>query len=762
MALCPSAYSQQQTTTKPAARDFSGPVVREIAVEYAGPKTVSKTVILSNMRTTVGQPFSKEAVEDDVRNLYATGFFTNLRIYDEPLRDGVKVVVIVQGKPLVREVVIKGISAISEKAIRKAVKTTPGSTLDEKQIAADGLAIVELYQKKGFPKARADYKIDTNDQTGRSMVTFNISEGGKYVIEGIHFRGLKVLQEKKLLKQMKTKKDNIFSFFTQAGRLKEEQFQDDIKKVIQYAQNEGFIDAEIKNVEYKYTDKNRVEIFMDMFEGIQYKVGSVVIQNASIFKAEELRKKLLMTEGKVFSPKGLEEDKKAIEDTYGTVGYIDTRAIPVRTPNIQSGTIDIVYQMQEGLQSYVNKIKVQGNDRTKDKVIRRELAVKPGEIYDTVKVEASRDRLKNLGYFSKVEITPEDTNVPDRKNIVIQVEEQRTGSLTFGAGFSSVDSILGFVEVSQGNFDLFNFPAFTGAGQKARMRIQYGAKRQDVDLSFREPYFLDKELALQFNAFYRTATYFSKQYDQSNAGFSTKFEKRLGEFFRGELGYKLEQIDIFNVSDSASSVIKEEAGDRLKSSVFGSIVRDTRDNVFLTHSGNKTELYGEVAGGPLMGDTHTWKATLESSQYFEVFKDNIILIHGSTGITDFYGKGKRVPIFDRFFLGGANSLRGFDYRDVGPRDSEGEPIGGRTYLNGTVEYTFPIIDRVRGAVFYDAGFVSAKPFDWNYGSYNSDVGVGLRLNLPIGPIRLDYGVPLATDDDNGSNGKFHFNVGYQF
>ncbi|MDL5046069.1 outer membrane protein assembly factor BamA [Oscillatoria amoena NRMC-F 0135] len=756
-------YAQDQTSTTPA-RDgaYAGPVVREIEVQYAGPQTVTRNVILSNMRTTVGQAFSQAAIEEDVRNLYATGFFTNLRIYDEPLMDGVKVVVIVQGKPLVKEVQVQGLQSLKEKAVRKEIKTKPGNVIDEKQIAEDALKITELYEKKAFPNVSVSYKIDTNEQFGRSTVTFIIDEGGKYVIKDIKFNGLKQLDAKKLRKEMKTRKDNWLSFIMGTGKLKKEQFEDDLQKLKTYAQNQGFIDFEIKDVQYEYLDKDNMIVTLDIFEGIQYKVNQVTIEGNELYTTEKLMSKITMPGGAIFSPKGNEENIKAIQDVYGLEGYIDTRVIPEIEPNIQTGMMDVTYKIKEGPQSYVQKVKIEGNTVTKDKVIRRELAVKPGDLYDSVSVDASKARLQNLGYFSKVETYPEDTNVPTRKNLVVKVEEQRTGSLTFGAGFSSIDSILGFAEVAQGNFDITNWPKFTGGGQKARARIQYGAERQDYTVSFVEPWFLDKKLALSVDAWYRTASFYSSLYDQSNLGFATRLEKPWGQFWRTGVGYRLEEIGIYNVDPGASTIIQQEAGFQLKSSVNANAVFDSRDNVFLTRRGNRTEFYSELAGGPLGGNVQIYKVSLESTQYFEVFKDNIVILQAAAGAADVWGDGTRVPIFDRYFLGGANNLRGFSYRAVSPYDSAGEPIGGLTFHNHTAEYTFPIIDRVRGAVFYDGGFVNARSWDFSLDDYNADVGVGLRLNLPIGPIRLDYGYPIMYNNNNKSNGKFQFNVGYQF
>ncbi|MCX7915518.1 MAG: outer membrane protein assembly factor BamA, partial [Verrucomicrobiae bacterium] len=441
---------------------------------------------------------------------------------------------------------------------------------------------------------------------------------------------------------------------------------------------------------------------------------------------------------------------------------------------------DLVYQIREGELTYIERIPIRGNTKTKSKVIRRELAVAPGDIYNTVKVDASVERLKNLGYFSKVEATPEPTTVPGRKDLVINVEEQRTGSVTFGAGFSSIDKLVGFVELTQGNFDLFNPPTFTGGGQKLRLRLQLGTERKDYVLSFTEPWFLDQRLALGVDLFRRENTYQSRYYAEDRLGGAVRLEKALNEFLRAELEYSLQNIEL-RVDPTASKELQSQDGERLRSALSLALVHDTRDSVFLTTRGNRTEFSVELVGGPWGGDVNVYKLNAKTTFYFPLFNGHVLQLLAAAGVVDAFGstsgsgptvteivkgvpvqrKVNDVPIFDRYFLGGANTLRGFKYRGVGPRDVLGEPIGGNTYCNATVEYTIPIVERVRGAIFFDIGNVWADAYEFST-DFKANVGVGVRLNLPIGPLRLDYGHPVITDDVSGRAGRFQFSVGYQF
>jgi outer membrane protein insertion porin family len=411
----------------------------------------------------------------------------------------------------------------------------------------------------------------------------------------------------------------------------------------------------------------------------------------------------------------------------------------------------------------VQRINIIGNTRTKDKVIRREVLIAPGDILNSVRVETTKKRLDNLGFFEKVETYPEDTGVPGRKDLTIQVQEKRTGSLNFGAGFSTIDELVGFIEMSQGNFDLLNWPGFTGAGQKFRFRIQYGNTRKDITLSLTEPYFLDRRLSLGGELFFREADYLSNVYTQRSYGFSLETRKPLGRFSSASLTYVLQRIELFDVASSASSAILLETGQSTKSQITAGIVNETRDNPFLTRTGHRVAFAPYVAGGFLGGSEQIVGFTLEARQYFHLWKDSILLFSGSLASVDTWGDGTRVRIYDRLFLGGSNDLRGFDFRDVSPRDITGEPLGGQSLGAFTIEYTMPIIEKARFAVFFDGGFVNAAPWDFNTNHYVTDAGIGLRLDLPIGPLRIDYGIPIEKNGfrDAGS-GKFNFNVGYQF
>ena len=743
-------------------QEVQAPIVKSIDIQFAGPATVSKERILNNMRTKIGRPYSIGVAEEDVRNLYQTTKVFNVRIFGDPTPDGIKVIVVVQTKGTVKEVFIEGASQISASKLRKQISTKPGTELTESDVEADRQKILSLYQEKGYKDTDVKTEIKTDDKTGKSTVTFAIAEAGKTVIRRINFEGNEHFSAKQLRKVIKTRKHTLFSFLDKSGHVDKDQLSQDIDALREFYQKHGYEDVKIGDPAVTRTEgKADVELSFSIQEGPQYHVGSVTVTATKLFTTKEIDTALLLREGSVYSPEGVQADVKRIQDAYGSRGYIDTQVTPVMTPGANQ-QISLTYRIDEGAQSYVERVDISGNTRTKDKVIRRELAVGPGDVYNSVLAEASKARLKNLNYFERVDVFPSDTMVPGKKDMNVVVSEKRTGSLNFGAGYSTIDSVLGFVEVTQSNFDITNWPTFTGGGERFRARAQVGAQRKDFIVSLTEPYFLDYQLAVGGELFYHDADYLSTIYNQRNYGFDLYTRKAINDVLSWRLDYRLEDITIYNVDINASQTFKDDEGTHLKSQISPSLVYDTRDSVFLTRKGTRAELTAYVSGGPLGGNDSVYGADLQAAHYISLPWDTILTFAGEVATVDNWSSSDHVPIFDRLYLGGSNNLRGFKFRDVGPKDQNNDSIGGNTMARLTAEYTYPIVDRVRGAFFYDTGFVNSAAYSFGGSNIASDVGIGLRLDLPIGPIRLDYGYPVQKGDATSTSGHFNFNIGYQF
>src|SRR5437660_4473349 len=378
-------------------------------------------------------------------------------------------------------------------------------------------------------------------------------------------------------------------------------------------------------------------------EGPQYHVRKLTVSGYQATTEAKVLALLKMKEGSVYSPKQLRDDAKAVADAYGSGGYVDLVITPEGTP-AGTGLIDVHYTIEESVRSFVNRVNIQGNTRTKDKVIRREILVAPGDVFDTVRVDTSKKRLENLGYFSKVETYPEETGVEGRKDLVVQVEEKRTGSLNFGAGYSTVDSLIGFVELTQGNFDITNWPGLTGGGQKFRAKAQIGSQRKDFSAGLIEPYFLDRRLSLGGQVFYSEATYLSSGYSQRNYDLSIAPLKPIYSWIYGVLGYSLQNYEIYDLSSGVSPLIRAEEGTTTKSMVSTSLVWDRRDNPFLTRRGERISISPFVTGGPLGGDEQIYGVDFGATKYVRVWKDVILLADVEAATVDVWDKSETKSI----------------------------------------------------------------------------------------------------------------------
>ena len=465
----------------------AGPKIDRVDVKYVGPSSVSEQFIRSNIRLKAGDLYRANNTEDDVHSLYSTGQFYNIRVSVNPADDGgVVLTYIVQVRPRITDIKFVGTDKLKESKLRKKLTVKVGDPLDEQKLFTDAQEMEKLYEKYGYPDTKVKYVLNIDENTGHGSVTFQVTETPKQKITQIQFIGAAAFPQKELRHQIKTVRHWMFSWLTGSGVFKQDEFDDDKERLVEFYRDHGYLDFEIRDIKLDHPTKNTMAIRFYVYEGHQYKVGSIKITGNKAFNDEEIRKGLIrvhdfqhskaklgvhgfpMDVGSIFTPDGLTKDQTALEDFYGSKGYIEVsqgEALRVaRVPNVDTGTMDLNFQVDEGQKSYVEKIDIRGNLKTKDKVIRRELAISPGEVFDMVRVKISKERLEGMisgtPYFDKVEMQPEPTDPPiaGRKNLVVNVEEDNTGNFTLGAGFSSVDALVGYVELSQANFDLFHPP----------------------------------------------------------------------------------------------------------------------------------------------------------------------------------------------------------------------------------------------------------------------------------------------------------------
>ncbi|MDE3067447.1 MAG: outer membrane protein assembly factor BamA [Verrucomicrobiota bacterium] len=810
LLVAPAAWAQ-----------MTGPKIDRVDIKYVGPATVSEQFVRANIRAKAGGNYTPELTDADVKSLYATGQFYNIRVGLESASDGgVILTYIVQPLPRLTDIKIQGNKKVKTSKIRKKITAKVGEPLDEQKLFTDTQAIQKLYEKYGYPGTKVKYVLDIDQAAGRGTATFEITESPKEKIIDVRFPGAKAFSQRVLRKQLKTRRRWLFSWLTGSDLFKADQYEDDKERLTEFYRNHGYLDFQIKDVKFEHPTPGKMVIVFEDYEGRQYKVGSVKFVGNHIFNDRQIQQGLKyvhdferqkgplgshglpMDTGDVFTPDGLGKDRKAMEDFYGSKGYIALSDNPmegfslqiVRIPNVDTGTMDLEFHVNEGRKYYVEKINIHGNTKTKDKVIRRELAISPGEVFDMTRVELSKQRLENLQYFDKVEMQPEPTEPPiaGRENLDVAVEEQNTGNLTLGAGFSSVDALVGFAEVTQGNFDLFHPPTFTGGGEKFRLFVQLGTQRQDYELEFIQPWLFNRKLALDVDLFRHEWDFESPNdiFTEFRTGARVSLTRALlgSDFLRGTVSYTIEDVGIdlnggwhdwetgpinpnsnpsipVPISPNVPNAILDQNGDHLFHRFGAVLAYDTRNSVELPNGGQRTELDSELT----TGDDTFYKLELKTDWFFRgLFKGHVLEAVGAAGIAGNIGSGS-VPFYDRYYLGGAYTLRGFKYRNVAPREpgfvGVDEPIGGDSYLFGSLEYSIPILEKengvgIRFALFYDVGAVGAGTTSFS-GNFDDDWGVGLRLTIPhLGPLRLDYGIPISHDQFNGTAGKFQFRAGY--
>jgi outer membrane protein insertion porin family len=802
----------------------TGPKIDRVDIKFVGPASVSEDFIRSNIKLKTGATYLPGLTQDDVHLLYGTGQFYNIRVSVTQADDGgVVLTYLIQARPRITAIKIEGNDKVSESKLKKKITVKVGEPLDEQKLFADVQEMKKLYEKYGHADTLVKYVLNIEETTGHGTVTFHIEEAPKVKITNIGFIGAAAFPQKELRGELKVRRRWSFSWLTGSGYFQQDDFDGDRDRLSDFYRNHGYLDFEIKDVKLEHPTTNVLNINYVVYEGKQYKVGSVKITGSKIFSDPEIVKGLHavhdfqhakgklgpdglpMDAGEVFTPDGLTKDTELVEDFYGSKGYVDIsqgEALHVvKVPNVENGTMDLEYQIDDSQKSSVQKIEIRGNLKTKDKVLRRELAISPGDTLDMVRVKISKQRLEGLQYFSKVDLRPEATDPPiaGRKNLIVNVEEQNTGNFTVGAGFSSVDSLVGYAEVSQGNFDLFKPPYFTGAGQKIRLRVQIGTQRQDYELSFVEPWFLNRKLSLGVDLYRHQLDFESPNniYDETRTGAKVSLTRALGsDFLIGSVSYSVEDVGISlnngfhdtevsnpapqpagSVNENYANVpqdILNQTGDHLYQRLGSSLAYDTRNSTQLPNHGQRTELTAELSEG----DTSFYKLELHTAWYFPGFlKGHVLEVVGRSGIADSLGGGD-VPFYDRYYLGGLYSLRGFKFRNIAPRDPTygtgpndnpnmpNEPIGGDNYWFGSMEYSVPIFEKeggvsLRFALFYDIGAVGGTEAYSFSTDYDDNWGLGMRLNIPhLGPLRLDYGIPITHDAFNSSSGQFQFGVGY--
>ena len=759
------------------AQDFEGKNVSSVDFRYEGQKTVDEARLRNFIQLSAGSPYRTDKIDNDIKSLYGSGLVNDVRVLAEPVGGSVRVIYSVTTRPGFVAVGFVGNSSFKDKKLAKESKLKAGGALSDQMVITARQNIEKLYTEAGYPDVNISHRFQDSETGQGADLIFIIDEGGKNEIRDIRFEGNNTFDKRTLRRQMSVKEKGLWSLFTKAGRFEVGQLDDDLEAVLDYYRTKGYLRASSPGIRREPVGDGRVDLVIPINEGEKYTVKGLGFGRMTVYKPEELYPVMTLKDGDAYNSKKMRADITTIRRYYGSRGYADVTV----TPDIRDAgpnQVSVVYRITEGSRYRVGEVNIEGNTKTQDRVIRREVPLKPGDYFNSVETETTKGVLDGLQYFNSVQVgSSRSARGGNYRDVNIRVDERNTGSITGGLGFSSIDSVVGFVRLEQTNFDIMDPFAKRGGGggQRFSTDLRIGSERIDAGISLVEPWFMGRKLALGGELFYRDSQYYSDFYEQTNAGGAITLRKPLTETSYLKAEYRLEQVSIdleasvlaLNAARPAGtppSLLIPEAGDYIRSAIGVNWIYDTRNSLIETREGAKVDVGVGVAGTFLGGDVDTYSLTMEGSHFWNLKWDSILSVKGELAFVD--ATSGTVPIFDRLYLGGGQTLRGFEFRDVGPRDPvTREVVGGRSLGFLSLEYTVPVIDNVRLAAFYDLGFVNASAWDIDVGNLYSDIGFGVRLRLPISPVplALDYAIPIDSPDpiaDKG--GQFNFSLNYEY
>lgn len=708
---------------------------------------VEEGVIRGAIKSREGGPFSVEKTREDLRSIFNLGFFTDVQVDIKPTPQGKEVIFIVAEKPSIKDILIKGNSKVKLDDIKEKVTITSRSILNLEKVKEDSEQIRKLYFSKGYYGVKVEYKVDYLE-TNEAVVTFVVSEGPKGHIKKIIFKGNKKIKTSQLKKLMTTKQRNIFSIITKTGTLDEDILKNDLQLLTAYYFDQGYLDAKIAEPKINLSNPKKIQIEIEIEEGSQYHLGNIDFKGDVLTTKETLFKGLKIKRGDVYSNTVVRREVNRLTERFANQGYAYVEINPDISVDRKNLVVHLTFEIEKKKRVYYEKIQVVGNTKTRDKVIRRELSVAEGDLYSATDMNKSRDRLKRTGYFKEVDFTTSRGSTEEKINLDLKVEETPTGAITFGVGYSTIESVVGSASISDRN--LF------GLGYAASLKFSLGFETQNFRFSFTDPYFLGYPYMAGIDLYHERIEYFDS-YSYKITGGDIRFGKELTDKMRIEAMYKLETIDVYNVALDASRYIKEQRGEKLTSAISLNPIMDTRDDYFNPRRGGRTSLFIQNAGGILGGDNYFVKVLAQTSWFFPLPLNLTLNLRAQAGMIHGYG-GREVPIYEKFFVGGASTVRGFEYGMAGPVDIMEEPQGAKKMVVFNTEVIFTISREIglRGAVFFDVG----KGFDkWkDITPLKFGAGPGIRWYSPFGPIHIDLGFNL--NPKKGEKGHvIDFNAG---
>ncbi len=722
------------------------PVV-QILIE--GNDRIEDDAIRRVIETEPGDVYLPKALSEDLRAIWSMGYFDDVRAETRDAPGGRVVIYRVDEKPTIRYIRILKNRVFDDEEIRENISLNTGSILNIFAVENNVERIESFYEENNYHNVSVDYRVERleNNQADLELI---IDEGSKVHIKSIAFQGNDAYPDKRLKKLMKTSEKGFFSWLTSSGDLNPEDLNQDAARITSFYHNNGYIQARVSDPQVRY-EGEWIYVTIKIEEGPRFEVGQVDIEGDEITSETPLMDAVEINEKEYYSRDTVRKDVLALTDIYADAGYAYAEVSPMIRQNPDDLTVDITYGIDKGKPVYFEKIIISGNVKTRDKVIRRQLKVIEKERYSGKRLKRSIRDLQRLDYFEDVNVNTIRGSGDDQMILKIDVSEKPTGTFSFGGGYSSVENLFAMASISQRN--LF------GRGQVVQLKAEVGGTTSRYTFSFTEPWLFDIPLSAGFDLYNWDRDY--NTYDKNSTGGGVRFGYPVADYTRVYLSYSYEIADITNITEEAADIVKELSGENVTSAVSTTLRYDSRDRQFNPTEGGDHSLSVEYAG--LGGDIGFTKYIGEVGQYFPLFWGTVGFIHGRAGYVDENSNGT-LPDYERFYLGGMNSLRGFDWRDISSYDENGDQIGGTKFVQTNIEYLIPLVKEagVVGVLFFDAGNVYDEDEDLDLGVTRESAGFGFRWYSPMGPIRIENGYILDPREGEDSGGRWEFSMGSAF
>ena len=754
----------------PAQESDEATRIHEIVLE--GNRRTTRSYILSKIESAVGKPFLKDTLAEDIKRLYRLGLFSRIAVDQKRLPEGMQIKFVLVENVLVDRIVIRGNVEYEDSDLREIMKLRSGRPLIRYMLTLDKDRIRDHYLEEGYLFVKVT--VQSNPTIAGEEVIVRILEGPQVSIEEIRFKGNLQVKDKQLLRVMETQESRWY----RSEVYREDVLVQDVVSIRNYYRTQGFLDVQAEVSDFEFSDeKSELSITIHIEEGPRYRVESIGLEGVKLFNEKEVRSRFKQKEGKYFDQESIVKDRSKIETMYRDNAFIECTVEIKYLYSVEGPLVGILYRVKEGIPYRIDRVKIRGNIQTRDDVIRRRIKVYPGEYINTSKIRESQRKLREDGYYEKIDLDLKPGDLPGTKNLIFDVTEGRTGTIRFAAGVTSNAGLIGDVSLSKKNFDLADLPkswseiwegsAFTGGGQEILFQFQPGSELIRNRFRFREPYLFGYPYS--FSVDYQYLSRDRESFDETRNGATLAWGHEVSDDLRLELGYRIEDVEIEDVDSDAPFLVRQAKGSTFITSTILSGVLDRRDNSILPTRGYKLSSSLEAASEALGGDSEFVKYQARASWHRKMMVDengypHVLNLSARFGWVEEYGGSSQVPVFEKFYAGGFGSFRGFEYRGIGPHQGD-DPVGGRVLAIGSVEYGLPAYrDVLRVVLFSDFGTVARRISSSEMGDIRLSVGMGIRLKLPFlgqRPFALDFGFALLKEDDDDRD-VIHFSIGREF